>query len=112
MSRTPVTIRHDADQQRIEAVLEDGTVAGFSEYHRRGESSTYSFTHTEVDDAFEGQGVGGQLARGVMDFARENDVKILPSCTFIRAYMREHEETHDLLAKGARLEPDPEEAVS
>ena len=111
MSSTPVTIQDNPEQHRLEAVLEDGTLAGFSEYRRRGQSSTYSFIHTVVDDAFEGQGIGGQLARGVMDFARDNGVKILPSCTFIRSYMREHEETHDLLAKGARLEPDPEEAV-
>lgn len=108
MSRTPVTVTDNPQQSRLEALLDDGTVAGFAQYRRRGDS-TYSFTHTEVGEEFEGQGVGGQLVRGVMDFAREQGVKILPTCTFVRAYMRDHEDTHDLLAKGASLEPDPEE---
>lgn len=111
MGRTDVTITDNPDKSRLEALLDDGTVAGFADYRPRG-SSTYSFTHTEVDDEFEGQGVGGQLARGVIDFARDNDIKILPNCEFVRSYMREHEETHDVLAKGADLDEGPEERAS
>jgi predicted GNAT family acetyltransferase len=111
MSRPNVTITDNPDESRLEALLDDGTVAGIAEYKKRG-SSTYSFTHTEVDDEFEGQGIGGTLMRGVIDFARKNEVKVLPSCEFLRSYMREHEDTHDVLAKGADLDDDPEERAS
>ena len=104
--KTPVDIRHDREAHRVEAVLEDGTVAGFSEYHPRTESA-FSFTHTSVEDEFEGKGVGSQLAAGVMQVARGEGFTILPACSFIRAYMQRHEDTHDLLAPGAHLEPDP-----
>jgi predicted GNAT family acetyltransferase len=111
MAKTPVEIRHARDAHRVEAVLEDGRVAGFAEYRRRTDT-VYSFTHTEVDDEFEGQGVGSRLAAGVMQTARDEGFRIMPSCSFIRSYMRSHEETHDLLAPGARLEPDVEQPAS
>jgi predicted GNAT family acetyltransferase len=111
MGRPNVTISDNPDGSRLEALLDDGTVAGFADYKKRG-SATYSFTHTEVDDELEGQGVGGRLATGIIEFARDNDVKILPNCEFLRSYMREHEDTHDVLAKGASLDEDSEERAS
>jgi hypothetical protein len=41
-----------------------------------------------------------------MEFVRGEDARIIPSCDFIRAYMRGHDDTHDLLAEGASLAED------
>jgi predicted GNAT family acetyltransferase len=107
MARTPVTIRLDRERRRVEAVVEDGPdqgqVAGFSQYRASGEG-VKTFFHTEVDDRFEGQGIGSQLAAGVVRTAREQGFTIVPVCSFIRRYLREHEDTHDVLAEGASLE--------
>ncbi|WP_148573254.1 GNAT family N-acetyltransferase [Nocardioides caldifontis] len=108
MAKTPVEIRHDREAHRVEAVLEDGRVAGFAEYRPRT-GTVHSFTHTEVGDEFEGQGIGSQLARGVVQTARDEGFRILPSCSFLRGYLRGHEELQDVLAPGARLEPDAEQ---
>jgi predicted GNAT family acetyltransferase len=102
MAGTPITIRHDPEQHRLEAVLEDGEVAGYSQYHVVRDD-IWSFFHTEVDDRFEGQGIGSRLAGGVMDFLRDHGLRIVPRCHFLRSYMAGHEETHDLLAPGASL---------
>jgi len=110
MAKTPVEIRHDHAAHRVEAVLEDGRVAGFAEYRPRTDT-VYSFTHTEVGDEFEGQGIGSQLVKGVVQAARDEGFRILPACSFIRGYLRSHEETHDVLAPGARLEPDAEQTT-
>lgn len=111
MGKTPVEIRHDRDARRLEAVLEDGRVAGFAEYHPRSDT-VLSFNHTVVDDEFEGQGIGSQLARGVVRVARDEGFRIVPACSFIRSYLRSHEELQDVLAPGSRLEPDVEEPAS
>jgi predicted GNAT family acetyltransferase len=103
MPRAAITTRHDPARHRIEAVLEDGEVAGYSQY-RVVREDTWSFFHTEVDDRYEGQGIGSQLAAGVMDFLREHDLLIVPTCPFLRSYMAGHEDTHDLLAPGASLQ--------
>jgi predicted GNAT family acetyltransferase len=59
--------------------------------------------HTEVPDAFRGQGVGPALvARGVAD-ARAAGKHVLPLCPFAAAQFRRHPEWIDLLPprKGA-----------
>lgn len=40
--------------------------------------------HTEVDDEHEGQGLGRQLVKAGVLFARENHLKILPLCPFAK----------------------------
>ncbi len=38
--------------------------------------------HTEVDEAYEGKGLGRQLVKAGVEYARENHIKILPRCPF------------------------------
>ncbi|NUU23618.1 MAG: N-acetyltransferase [Streptomycetaceae bacterium] len=70
-------------------------LAGFAEYFLHGDE--IAFIHTEVDPAFEGQGLGSQLARGALDAARERGLGVLPYCPFIRAWIRKHPEYTDLV---------------
>lgn len=106
MASTKVEIRDNRELRRVEALNQDGEVAGFAEYQIEMDGSTFDFTHTEVDERFQGEGVATELAAGVAEFARAEDVKIIPSCSFIRSWMQEHEESHDLLADEASLESD------
>jgi uncharacterized protein len=96
-SKPAVSIR--AEDDRLVAVLEDGTPAGYAHFRREG--STYTFDHTVVEPDHEGEGIGGRLATGVMEFVRERGGTVVPECSFIHGYMRKHPETHDLLAEGA-----------
>lgn len=95
--RMPVEVHDNPAESRVEARTPEGAVAGFAEY--RVDGDVLVFVHTEVDDAFEGQGVGSALARGAMSTARERGVRVRPECPFIAAYMRKHEQTHDLLVE-------------
>ncbi len=99
-----VKVQHVPERSRVEARSDDDRVMGFSQYVVR--DGAYVFFHTEVGPAFEGQGIGGRIAAGVIDFVRDSGGRIVPQCPFIRSYMRSHEDTHDLLAEGASLEPD------
>lgn len=98
---TQVTVRDAPDSSRLEAVLPDGRVAGFAHYEAG--PAAYVFDHTVVDDEFEGQGVGGQLARGVVSYARERAVSIDPTCSFLRAHLARHPEDQDVLSDGVQL---------
>lgn len=102
MSRPTVTVLDNPDRSRVEARTDDGSVAGFSDYERTP-AGNYRFVHAEVDDAYEGQGVGGSLAQGVVDFVRRQQARLVPDCPFIRGWMSRHPETHDVLAEGASL---------
>ena len=95
-----VVTSHNSDQHRYEARV-DGELAGFIQY--RESVGLVNLFHTEVDDRFEGQGIGSRLAAGVLDFVRSEGATITPTCSFIRSYMKRHEDSHDLLAEGASL---------
>ena len=83
------------EAHRYEARAADGAVLGFSKY--RVEGDTVVFTHTEVDDAQEGQGVGSRLVRGALDDVRAGGRRIRPLCPFVRAYVDRHPEYTDLV---------------
>ncbi|WP_182526767.1 GNAT family N-acetyltransferase [Nocardioides dongkuii] len=91
-----VQTNHNRDQQRYEAHV-DGELAGFAEYVVDGDRVV--FTHTEVDDRFEGQGVGSAIARAGLDDVRAQDGRsVVPRCEFIRGWIDKHPEYADLVA--------------
>jgi uncharacterized protein len=91
-----LTVRDNTDEGRFEAVDESGVVAGFAAYRRR--EGRVVFTHTEVDDAFEGRGVGSTLVRAALDAVRDEGVQVVPLCPFVRSYIHRHPEYADLVA--------------
>lgn len=54
--------------------------------------------HTEVPDAFRGQGAGLRLVTRAVEDARASGKKIIPLCPFAAAQFRRHTEWHDVLA--------------
>lgn len=85
-------ITDNAEQGRYEIRL-DGDLAGFAEYER-GEGAVV-FTHTEVDSAFEGKGVGSALARGALDDVRSQGLSVVPLCPFIKKWILRHPDYKD-----------------
>ncbi|WP_067481597.1 GNAT family N-acetyltransferase [Actinomadura hibisca] len=88
-------VTDNADQSRYE-IRVDGELAGFAEYETEGD--TLVFTHTEVDSAYEGKGVGGALARGALDDVRAKGAKAVPQCPFIKGWIDKHPDYQDLVA--------------
>jgi hypothetical protein len=73
----------------------DGKLAGFAAY--RIAPGTITFTHTEIDDAYGGRGLGGTLARAALDAARARGLAVVPQCPFIRRWIERHEDYQDLV---------------
>ena len=92
MSSAPV-VTDSTERHRFEAHF-DGVLAGFAEYIRTRELVVYP--HTVVDDAYEGQGIGGALARTALEDARERGLRVLATCPFIHAWMERHPEFAEL----------------
>ena len=86
----------DHPQMRRFEIRLDGQLAGTAAY--RLEPGRVRFTHTEVDPAYEGHGLGGQLAAGALDLVRERDLKVVPSCPFIAEYIERNPQYKDLVA--------------
>jgi len=80
-------VRDDAEQQRYEAVL-DGQLAGVAEYVLDG--GRIVFTHTEVDPAFGGRGVGGALVEAAVADATGRGLAVAARCPFVARWLAEH----------------------
>jgi len=96
-----VNVAENAALHRFE-IRVDGELAGFAAYHDHAGRRT--FTHTEIDDAFEGHGLGSTLVRHVLDDARERGFEVVPVCPFVRAFIADHlDEYVDLVPEPMRV---------
>ena len=87
-------VRDNPDRHRFEIDLGDGSYA-IAEYTLP--EGKIMFTHTEVPQAHEGQGLGSRLIRAGLAAARERGLQVIPICPFFAAYVQRHPEERDLL---------------
>ncbi len=93
METDEINVNNNRDARRFEVRL-NGNFAVLDYIPAGG---NIVFTHTEVPDAFEGQGVGSKLARTALDYARDNELKVIPLCPFVAGYIRRHPEYQPLV---------------
>ncbi|WP_185113220.1 MULTISPECIES: GNAT family N-acetyltransferase [unclassified Chryseobacterium] len=74
----------------------DGQKAGLMTYTWAGEDR-FIIDHTEVEDAYNGKGVGKEMLLKAVEFARENNKKIIPLCPFAKATFQKNEDLQDVL---------------
>ncbi len=87
----PVT--NNTERHQFELETDEGTAVLV--YHANG--NTLFLDHTEVPPALEGRGLGGQLAKAGLEYARANDMEAVPACPFVLSYLRRHPEYVDVV---------------
>jgi predicted GNAT family acetyltransferase len=85
----------NTSELRYEAWSGD-TLAGIIRYTREGDVVT--MVHTEVEPAFEGEGLGSLLVAGALDDVRAQGKRVRPLCPFVAAFVKRHPEYADLVA--------------
>jgi predicted GNAT family acetyltransferase len=86
-------VRNNPEQNHFELEVEGHTAIAVYALS----AGVITFTHTEVPSALEGRGIGSKLARGALDAARAQGLKVMARCPFIAGYIRKHAEYQDLL---------------
>ena len=96
MSREVV---EDTGRRRFE-LREGDTVVGWSEYLPAGEDVIVA--HTEIDPAREGEGLGSELVRAMLDRFRERGQGVIPTCPFTAAWIARHPDYVDVVTPSLR----------
>ena len=87
-------IKHNELKNRFETEVE-GKIA-LVDY--RVNDGVYVVTHTEVPKELEGRGIAAALTKYLLDYVRENGLKVHPVCPYTKVYIQKHQEYNDLLA--------------
>jgi len=74
------------------------TEAGCAVANYRPLPGAIAIFHTEVPLPLRGRDIGVKLVRGVLEDVRRRGIKVVPQCSFVRAFMARHPEYQDLLA--------------
>ncbi|MEV6115240.1 GNAT family N-acetyltransferase [Streptomyces sp. NPDC052109] len=91
-SAAPTVERNDA-KHRYEIHV-DGERAGLTAYLDHGAQRV--FYHTEVDEAFAGQGLASRLVQEALTDVRASGKRIVPVCPYVAKFLNKHEEFADI----------------
>ena len=95
-----IAILKNEELNRFE-IYSDGALAGFAEF--KVSNQMISYTHTEIDPKFGGQGLGSQLIKEALDEALNQNLEVAPYCSFVSAYIKKNSENYlDLVPKSSR----------
>lgn len=81
------TVTRGTDRFEIQA---DGAPGGFAQFVDHEGSRV--FFHTVIDPAFKGQGLGGALVARALEATREEGLRIVAVCPFVKGYVEKHPE--------------------
>ena len=92
-----ITVNQTNDEKRgfFEASI-DGNKAGLMTYTWAGDTR-FIIDHTEVEPDYNGKGVGKEIVLKAVDFARKNNLKIIPLCPFAKATFDKNPDLGDVL---------------
>ena len=89
-SASRIRTLHNPDARQFE-VRDGESVIGKAEYLDTSDGTQRIFFHTEVDEAYAGQGLAMRLAETALDTTVAQARRIVPVCPFIAGYVKKHQ---------------------
>jgi len=90
----PAPVRDNLALHRFE--LEESGVTAVANYTLA--DGVITFTHTETPPAARGRGMASRLVAGALQASRARGLRVVPQCSFVRAYLARHPQFADLMA--------------
>jgi len=88
-----ITVLHNPSASRFEARV--GTQLAVADYLL--EEGRIVFTHTYVPTGLRGHGIAEKLVRAGLEFARSEQRRVVPECSYVAAFIGRHKEFQPLL---------------
>jgi predicted GNAT family acetyltransferase len=86
-------VRHNEGNQTFEVWI-DGHL---SKLDYLQEEKNFVITHVGVFPEHRGQGVAGKIVEAGLQYARENQLRVIPMCSYAAAYIRRNPQHRELL---------------
>ena len=91
---------HWGEHERGAFVIEDGGHR-LAEMEMAINGSNMIVYHTEVAEELKGQGVAGKLLEEMVEYARKNQLKVIPLCPYVNTQFKRHPDQYaDVWNKG------------
>lgn len=87
-------IKHDKDNQRFFALVE-GREAYLQ--YLKIDLTTLDYYKTYVPYELRGKGIAGKIVESALNYARENNLKIVPTCSYVETFIERHPVYNDLV---------------
>ena len=84
---------HEPDNNRF-VIYADGSEA-LVEYKMIDD--TIDLYHTFTDPALRGKGLAAHVVRAAFEFAKKNNLKVIPTCSYVQSFVRRYDEYKDLV---------------
>ena len=87
-------ILHDIQKQKFYVVV-DG-LESHLEYDKM--NNVLNLNHTYVPNPLREKGIAGNIVKAALTYAEENNLKIIPSCSYVASYIERHKEYEKLVS--------------
>ena len=92
-------INFNEAEKQFEMKIESHTA--FIEYTMKDDK--IYLTHTEVPKELEGHGIGSVLVKKTLQHIKDHNLILVPSCSFVAAYVDKHPEWQSILSEGYQM---------
>ncbi len=89
-----ITVQHNPTASRFEAKV--GAQLAVADYQL--EDGRIVFTHTYVPTGLRGHGIAEKLVRAGLEFAKAENRRVVPECSYVAVFIQRHKEFQPLLA--------------
>jgi hypothetical protein len=85
---------HEKENERFVIYSEGNEV--YVEYSMIG--SDINLYHTYTNPALRGKGLAAQVVRAAFEFAKENNLKVIPTCSYVQSFVAKNDKYKELIA--------------
>jgi len=86
-------VTHEKDNERFVVYIEGNEV--YVEYTMA--ENVINLYHTFTDPALRGKGLAAQVVRAALEFAKKNNLKVIPTCSYVQAFIAKNDEYKELV---------------
>lgn len=89
-------IKNEAFEKTGRFYIEKNDETTAEMYYQLPDKNTLLIVHTEVDESLEGKGIGKQLVAAAVDYARNNSLRVIATCSFAKKVLDRTKEFADV----------------